>query len=281
MTMTERFNHNATTVNEAKEYLLARAEQLLIDDIKFVKFANTHNVFTGAVTALFEDNKTKEVYASHYILNQARNTGLYPVIAKSVNKPIITLDDCDIIDYLSYKNIPYRVGGSFIYMNEYLAIQKFYGNTKAKRSGIPYMNHVDEGIAILRYIGSNVRACQAFCLHPMVQIDEDFKNNYEQLTFVCKSPWVMAIAVEYRNVANAYLSPMGRRNPEDIKLSPIKDVNDMLIADKVQNRKDFEQHKDKYVNAKELDYYFRAWLERLEISEDTYEELRDRITIKY
>jgi len=44
--------------------------------------------------------------------------------------------------------------------------------------------------------------------------------------------------MEYRSVANDYLSTRIISDVQEIRLSPLPDVQDMLIADKVQNYKD-------------------------------------------
>ncbi len=49
---------------------------------------------------------------------------------------------------------------------------------------------------------------------------------------------VMLLGVEYRSTANNHLSV--KPADESIRLSPIAEVNHMLVADKIQNRKDFE-----------------------------------------
>lgn len=49
---------------------------------------------------------------------------------------------------------------------------------------------------------------------------------------------VLLLGMEYRYTANNYLSFKPADDP--IHLSPIAEVNQMLIADKIQNRKDFE-----------------------------------------
>lgn len=72
-------------------------------------------------------------------------------------------------------------------------------------------------------------------------MDPDIKAFWENdKNFENINPRVLLLAVEYRNIANGYLSFMPSR-PE-VKLSPIDDVNKMLIADKIQNRKDFENY---------------------------------------
>jgi hypothetical protein len=52
------------------------------------------------------------------------------------------------------------------------------------------------------------------------------------------------------------------------------EVNDMLIADKVQNRKDYiTHHQCTHPHTMQLDLYFDVWLRALNISEKTYENM--------
>jgi (p)ppGpp synthase/HD superfamily hydrolase len=164
------------------------------------------------------------------------------------------------------------------YEQYYNLIKNFYGETKAKRSGVPYMNHIDEGIVILSKIGASLNAIKAYCLHPIVQDDSNVLDGINLITRTINDYFhisvVLAISMEYRNVANRGLSCYQVDNPEHIYLSPIKDVNDMLIADKVQNRKDFlKYHLGTHPKSKELDVYFKNWLRRLEVTEAMYDDL--------
>jgi hypothetical protein len=155
----------------------------------------------------------------------------------------------------------------------YAAIRRFYGERRARRSGVPLMQHIDEGLSLLATLGAQLAARQAFCLHPIVQADADlaaaFADGSTALDGVAARP--LALAMEYRSVANAFLSTMV---VDEIRLSPLADVNLMLVADKVQNRKDFElHHAATHARAAELALYFRRWLTRLGISEARYAEL--------
>ena len=137
---------------------------------------------------------------------------------------------------------------------EYKLISDFYGDIRAKRSGVSYMNHIDEGLAILNIIDASDLAKRAYCLHPIYQGDFDLSSNHNQYKI---DGDVILRVIEYRSVANEYLSFREINSFMDIRLSPIKDVNDMLIADKIQNRKDFElYHKGKHERSKELERYF-------------------------
>lgn len=160
---------------------------------------------------------------------------------------------------------------SAIVENALHVIEKFYGERKAERSGVPLINHIHEGLRILDYIKASEKAKAAFCLHPMFQHDEDLFNNFSLLKYFDEE--VVAFIMEYRNIANANLSDNVRTDTlagipiwfgKPISLSPLKEVNDMLIADKVQNYTDFNTyHYGKHIRSAELDLYFRTWIETL------------------
>lgn len=95
---------------------------------------------------------------------------------------------------------------------EYAAVAEFYGTRCTCRSGVRLMNHIDEGLQILTWIGGSDWSVRGPCLHLLVQE-----------------------AHEYRAVANVTLSYRDLAGAHDIAFSPIRDVNDMLVDDKVQN----------------------------------------------
>jgi len=152
---------------------------------------------------------------------------------------------------------------------EYEAVSAFYGTKKSKRSAVPLMAHIDEGLAILDAIGATERAKRAYCIHPLVQDDADLARSYAAgLSLISEDATVLALALEYRNIANATLSMRSLKSEADITLSPLDEVNDMLRADKVQNWKDFAtHHRATHARGAELEQYFRRWHARLGLSE--------------
>lgn len=160
--------------------------------------------------------------------------------------------------------------------NEELLITTFYGDKKAQRSQVPLINHIKEGMIILDAIGASGAAKVAFCIHPVIQDDEPLKNNLSMVVDIC-SPYVILLAMEYRSVANEYLSEKVGTGHK-IRLSPLKEVNDMLIADKVQNYKDFNiYHRGTHPRSEELIMYFNDWFAALGVSNKMYKDLRQRI----
>lgn len=152
---------------------------------------------------------------------------------------------------------------------EYGLIRKFYGNRCAERSKVPLINHINEGLDILESLGACEDTRKAYCLHPLVQNDKDLMENYESLS-KC-SPLALIFALEYRSVANEYLSQREIKDLNEIRLSPLYQVNNMLIADKLQNYKDFLIHHLRvHPRWRELDAYFRNWLIRLKIPTDKW-----------
>jgi hypothetical protein len=152
---------------------------------------------------------------------------------------------------------------------EYVAIERYYGDTRAERSGLLYIQHTDEGLRVLhRWLGASERAKRAWCLHPLVQGDADLRRTYDTGLLDGFAPAVVTLALEYRNIANAFLSPNERhRGYEDstaIARSPLAEVDAMLVADKLQNCKDFRRHhRTTHPRMDRLERYFDAWLAAL------------------
>lgn len=146
---------------------------------------------------------------------------------------------------------------------EYAAISRFYGDRKATRSKVRLMKHIDDGLVILESINASPWAMFAWCLHPIFQEDKYLKK-VDDITLRNCHWYSVMLAMEYRATANAYLSHMSPRVPD---LSPLKDVNDMLIADKKQNYADFmKYHRKTHKRAKELESYFHLWFTALGVS---------------
>lgn len=157
------------------------------------------------------------------------------------------------------------------------AIRAFYGERRAERSRVLLMNHIEEGLTILDALDARIVAKQAYCLHPLVQMDDDLARAFTtggSLDGVRVDPLALAIALEYRRCANAHLSRHAPDTLQHVSLAPFDDVKLMLIADKVQNRRDFRRHHaDTHARAAELEAYFARWLAFLGVDERRYDEL--------
>jgi hypothetical protein len=150
-------------------------------------------------------------------------------------------------------------------MRELQLIKDFYGDGKAIRSGVPFINHIYEGVMILEVLGASLDAMKAFCLHPIIQNGEEKKLNLDL-------SWSsgLALAQEYEQKANAYLCRI-----ENDWVKTISDVQKvvgnmseqcrlMLLADKYQNRKDFViYHQATHPRSKQLTEYFNLWIKFL------------------
>jgi hypothetical protein len=141
--------------------------------------------------------------------------------------------------------------------NAYLLISEYYGEDTAKRSGVRLMNHIDEGIDILKSIGAEQDTIDAYCLHPILQSDEAFNKNYT-MNFSNIPTSSLLLAMEYRRVANSYLS---KDKIESFVGFTNDKIKQMLFADKIQNEKDFAQyHEGTHPRSIELREYFDNWI---------------------
>lgn len=165
----------------------------------------------------------------------------------------------------------------------YQMICKFYGKKTAKRSKVPLINHIEEGLNVMARRKTSALAQAAYCLHPIVQSDEALacflspKGDSPAWDFrsMAISYRSIVLAMEYRRVANSYLS---KDLPSSLVQSPISDVWEMLLADKIQNRDDFHRyHHATHPRSKELTEYFENWMNilkaKLGITDDDINEL--------
>jgi len=155
---------------------------------------------------------------------------------------------------------------------EYEAIRSAYGERKAKRSGLPYLRHIDQGLLLLRFLKADDEVLRAWCLHPIFQLDELFvplmKGDYPAVNPLQASSRILVLAMEYRAVANAFLTHDVDR-PGGPRISRIPEVNMMLVADKVQNWRDARLHLYSKIDAEKatsLNRYFLTWLNALGVS---------------
>lgn len=168
---------------------------------------------------------------------------------------------------------------------EWSAIVEHYGDNKAVRSQVPLINHIEEGINIIDRLPFSINlnkelAARAFCLHPLYQSDYELdKYAFMSAPFDNR---VVLFAMEYRWRANNWLSDKVSTKEGVIRLDGLPDygalphVKVMLIADKVQNYKDFlRYHKDTHPKSAELEVYFRTWLDALGVSPTVYNILTD------
>lgn len=137
-------------------------------------------------------------------------------------------------------------------------IVDFYGDREAERSGVPLISHIFEGIEMLSIWNRPNVELAAFCLHPIVQNDEDVDVSWSE---------AYPLACEYRDKANSYLCRLENDwvVSEDHVRKLVGGMSEgckyMLLADKVQNQKDFLiHHALTHKRAKELEHYFNLWI---------------------
>lgn len=262
----KRLDYDADNFSSAEQYFKTRELQLKHLGVNLLDLGRVGDV---AVKAIFEYDDRK--YASYYVLTQFRGRGLMGDLLSKESLAILTTKDCHLEGYLNKA----KPKGGYLVLNseildsiEYKMIQNYYGDKRAKRSGVFLMNHIDEGIAIMAELGASLDAMKAYCVHPIFQPDDALENNIH----LCEklSQKVILLTMEYRNKANRYLC---RPHTDHLVVSDLDfvvgplllDVKHMLVADKKQNQKDFNlYHRGTHKRSKELGKYFENWISWLE-----------------
>lgn len=274
-----RLNKNANCLEEVTTYYQDRAKQLIFDDFIWTKQIEEIKIDNIPVAAKTTFVKNYQPYNSYYIYKNHRNKGIYKTIVPTTEQ-IITVPDCNLEKFLKENNYDYIIANTCEtkFENEYNLISQMYGSTQAKRSKIPYMYHIDEGCYVLKQIKASDDTIKAYILHPIFQLDESLEILGRNIAAKIE-PAITMFVMEYRNIANAYLSPRKITSIEEIMLSPLKEVNDMLIADKIQNYKDFlEHHLLSHPRKKELNQYFNNWLDKLNLDINFVSKMMNNIS---
>lgn len=174
----------------------------------------------------------------------------------------------------------------------YSVIDNFYKGMSTSK-GVPYINHINEGIVHLENMKVDDTVINAFILHPFVQC-VNLKGTYKDCLLTEKElekhinifeiePEIAFELLLYRKYANSYLCREATDNYdindafEDVKgLAKYRNTVKMLIADKLQNFKDFLLYRQDHPRKEFLNRYFTIWLNILaNISEST--AIRDYI----
>lgn len=275
---------DAATVAEVWQYYDTRSRQMLLEGYTWSERLEWAPGYEGAAIRTFFKGIDERAWVSFFVLPEHRANGIMTALTKATNHPVLTVTDCEIASLLHRHGIEFHLVGDYVLDSvEYDLCQEFYGDQKSNRSQVFLMNHIDEGLAVMNFQGASTPAMRAFCLHPLLQSDVDLAANFgrvaKALATVPDGGHTLALAMEYRSVANAYLAHSDMP-ATGIRLSPLAEVNDMLIGDKVQNRKDFElyfrsqtdfcggsRNRIPHTNYARLNEYFQQWCDALGVAE--------------
>lgn len=274
--MTKRFNHDITSDNPdaVTGYFVERARQARHYGYQLTYIGNIFDGTSYLGKMAFWTN-SETTFLSPYVFADKRGRGQYKKICQQMGLTILTKPDCKLTGYLR-KN-----GVSHVSMSNTVAydlVQQYYEDKYAKRSGLHYMNHIDEGLTILSALDVHPVVKAAFCVHPIYQDNQtDLISQFE--AYATWQSDVARMARLYARAANAFLPvdvASGKYPPKLETDRPTVEMADavrhMLIADKIQNRKDFEANLGQFSReqAYPLRRYFDLWFDVLNITEQQY-----------
>jgi len=145
---------NARTYSEVFQYYQTRALQFASES--FVWCGSIREVVPFLYVTSFVNQIDGKTYGSFYITADGRGRGLWEVGIQALDgAPVVTMGPCNVDDFLASKNIEHLVVPGVYDTPAYQLVEKFYGDRVAARSQVFLMNHIDEGVAILKQIGAS------------------------------------------------------------------------------------------------------------------------------
>lgn len=142
---------------------------------------------------------------------------------------------------------------------EYNYMKDLFSTSVSKRTKDLSTNPMEEGLAILNILESNHITKKAYCIHQLFHNDESLERSWDGNRFPNCDIKSMLLAMEFRTL---YKSKPNRNGI--IKLSPIKEVNEMMLAYKMQQYKNFEINGRGQTDNDELvESSFKNWIKQL------------------
>lgn len=195
---------------------------------------------------------------SIYIKEQFRGKG---AIKQFFDQKFITLPECNLESFFIKNKLDYIccVDGC---ESAYSLISEEYKNKFSNRGKIPYINHIYQGLGILKLLNSDLDTKKAFCYHPIIQSGKTLDVN----------DYAVTLANDYSKIANKFLrSEYKKYDLYDIKelqgeLVYQSEVREMLIADKIQNYHSFMKNRMFFAEKDDIKEYFLWWFDVLKIS---------------
>lgn len=282
-----RFPEDAATANHALFYYGNRATQHLWLGWSW---DGTHTVHDWGIDVVMR-GPGGESYRSAYVFPIEAGQGhLTRFLASIGSERFVTSAACTrMVAFLKRHEVAHRI----IPRNKtpaYIAIETHYGDHAASRSGLHYINHIDEGLDVLGMLGADADTRAAWCIHPLVQHDDDLgrtlaadgrQGRGDRARWLSSiPPRAIMLAMEYRHWANNHLS---KHDPKVPTWGPREEVRQMLVADKMQNRRDFERTirgRPDVPNSDRLDAYFGEWFDALGIEHESYTTWATSVTAR-
>lgn len=268
-----RLNRNTETFEEVVKFLHEKTIQLYLDGFLITNIEKVSNL--GVVATYFRDNKEYHIF---YLYPSKRGKGIYERVVKEYNWTILVGVGSDLLQYVIKKRLKFRVVLNFTETREYKIIEDYYKD-KYHSNGVSFMKHIDEGLAIMKWMGTSESAKKSFCLHPIYQSEKSIKDfGIKDLSDnkLKLDSNIITNVLEFRRIDNLYTNDMRISSPGDIKISTLDEVNQMLIADKIQNRKEFENY---YDGNEDFSMYLINWFRKLDINENMYRDYKSRLDI--
>lgn len=147
----------------------------------------------------------------------------------------------------------------------YQIISELYEGQKAKRTQLPYIKHIDDGLLILDDLDADLITKEAWCMHPIFQMP-DLKEKVMDSKGQPQIRLATAIlAAEYAETANQYRTVNYQSFHDNLPEIPNSRVKKLLTCDKVQNYIELEntRHLLPYETVDRTHRYLLNWLHHL------------------